>query len=440
MSVLETIPHEIAVDILSYLPSGDLATLSILSRRMHTISQPLLYKAPNLTCREEATSTPIHLLLRTLLDPGGKTLATYIRSLNVWWDYLDPCERCSMEDIYLGLTHECPKDLEFLVNVATPLGLHRHLQYQDVQLLLLLHLLPRLAVLHLVPGWQFSAFLKSHDMAHPTEALPLGLRLLREFKCTSNDPAITVSPATFLTILSLPCIEKIHVTMTDESYIDPKRAEAAAATSTVRNLIIIDVDQPKQSLECILKIPAALTHFTYSARRPNPKVNMEHVLQPLQHSLQSLWLEFVGVGMPIGSLRAWPVLNTLRCSLTALLGKGPQLNMPKLSDVLPVGLRELQILEDECWLAEETVVQVVDLLKQKQTAVPRLVTLAVKIYAANMTEERHHQATLSDACEAAGVALVDIHVLGGRPRRQWRCLLSDPPTSRHVICRCPGSK
>lgn len=433
MSVLEQLPLEVAADILSYLPLEDLVKISTLSHHMHTISQPLVYKAPILTCSEgETTPSPLQIFLRTLLSPGGETLATYIRSLHMKWqtwtrrDDDDDGNDNGNGDGDPEPTRESPNDLALLFAAATPLGLHQYLEVQEAQLVLLLHLLPRLHILHFTPVYGsdalFSEFMGDHL---PTDALPLGLRQLREFHCFSHNTDGGVSPETLLTILGLPCIQKIHVHIIDGSTIDIDTAEVAAATSTVTNLIFVEADQSQRSLECILKIPAALTHFGYSTKRQHPGFHMENALQPLRHSLQHLHLGFAGVALSIGSLRNWPALRTVRCSLTALLGKGLQNNLPRLADMLPVGLRELEILRDRHWSVAAEVNQEVDLLREKQSVVPGLVTLAVVISPSYMIRDAQHQDTLRRACQAAAVALVDIKSRGGNIRiRQIRDSIS----------------
>lgn len=73
-----------------------------------------------------------------------------------------------------------------------------------------------------------------------------------------------------------------------------------------------------------------------------------------------------------GSLREWTVLTTLRCGLTTLLGAGPRDGQLRLVDVLPVSIRDLQILHDRFWSKAECGGQVEELLRWKWEQVPVL--------------------------------------------------------------------
>lgn len=69
-------------------------------------------------------------------------------------------------------------------------------------------------------------------------------------------------------------------------------------------------------------------------------------------------------------------------------------------DVLPPSLRELMILQDSQWWLAEDRDQVIQMLAQKKSVVPRLEKLAI-----DMDWSRSERAVgeLTVACEAAGV-------------------------------------
>lgn len=140
-------------------------------------------------------------------------------------------------------------------------------------------------------------------------------------------------------------------------------------------------------------------------------------LEPLKKSLQVLHLDFGDVGLTTsdeeeefslpyneGSLKDWPVLRTLSCSLMPLLGKGQLDGSPRLADVLPVSLRELEILQDSHWWVSEEADQVVEMLGLKEGVVPHLEKVAVVM---EWGKSERVLERLVAACKAAGVSFVD---------------------------------
>lgn len=405
MAVNKQLAHEILTDILSYLPIPDLLSTSTVSLRMCTISQSLLYKAPTLINNVDwAMPSSLLLLLRILLSPGGEKLATYVRSLHVKWD------DCARPESRFQLSLDSPSAAALLVDAGTRLGLDQSLTSQMGQLVLLLHLLPRLTVLDIAPPGGadrvFSEFLQAHSGALSTETLPLGLRQLREFRFSSDCQMGSVSPRALLTILNLPCIRRVDIRI-DNSCFPFLAAEAAAATSTVTHLRLFAMSLQMPALGYILKIPTALTHFSYCTCTPDHDRYIMQALLPLQVSLQHLHIEWVGVQHPIGSLRSWPALRTVSCSLAALLGRDHNQDSPRLTDVLPASLRDLVIMRE--YYSDEKAVadQLVELVRQKKVIVPRLETLVVPLSDPQMWPDGYVIHTLRDSCEDAAVELVD---------------------------------
>ncbi|KAL0632797.1 hypothetical protein Q9L58_008313 [Maublancomyces gigas] len=129
---------------------------------------------------------------------------------------------------------------------------------------------------------------------------------------------------------------------------------AAAGTSSLTHLTIHSGSIAPQPLQYILSIPRALTHFVYQPTLEDIAFDLAPfgvALLPLQHSPTSLELDFRMINpwwlsqLPIttiGSLRDWPALRTVRCTLFLLLGRDSQV----LAGVLPAGIRELEILDD----------------------------------------------------------------------------------------------
>lgn len=87
-----------------------------------------------------------------------------------------------------------------------------------------------------------------------------------------------------------------------------------------------------------------------------------------------------------------------------LLGNRLGDGSPRLMDVLPPGLRELEILRDWKWEVADAVEHAVEMMAQKTWAVPCLEKVAVV-----MSGERSQGSIdeLTDACEAVGVSFVE---------------------------------
>lgn len=171
-------------------------------------------------------------------------------------------------------------------------------------------------------------------------------------------------------LLDLPSIRTITVSMVDdpmetESFVDAMAA--AAGTSLVTELNLQYRVTPITLLAGILKIPKALTSFSYSTEGPfweHDIVSFGQALVPLQHSLQRLDIDFTNtpcfncyrspfVTYPtdpypsIGSLRGWETLHTLQLSLVVLLAELRERPRPvSLANFLPLGLRSLVVYDD----------------------------------------------------------------------------------------------
>lgn len=405
MTVLECLPHEVLTEIFSHLPCADLATACRLSRHMHTVSQPLLYRAPSFATSHVTTPSNAQLLLQTLLSPGGDSLAHHARSLCVQWDGISSHAR-----------HPLPNLIEdsLIDDAGMKYGLDIPPASQGARVALLVLLLPRLRVLDMTAAHRdfFSNFMEARSS--PAYAQDILLHL-RKFRYSSDDRNVGLTPSALLTVLNLPCIRdvEVHIVYSCEF---PFTRFNAAATSTVTHLRFTKANLHPPFLEWALKIPIALTHFSYSEERGTMNFDLPafgRAIAPLRRTLEYLHLDLMEValgddgqtgGFPrtIGSLRDWPALRTVSCPLVALLGHGAKLyHPPCFAHLLPVNIVELEILKDNYWpLASD---QVLKLLKNK-SAVPALRMLVTAV--GNRLNLRS-QDVLCVPCKAAGVDLVD---------------------------------
>lgn len=389
MAVLQELPYETLIQILSGLSDADLAHLCCVSSRLRAVAEPLLYKAPFLSETSTiGTNRPsAEIFLQTLLSAGRESLASHVRSLVVH------------RTVSLSHSPEHSPNVEF--------------GPQSSQLVLLLHLLPSLHVLEIAPptfGSVFTNLMESYQ-GTPLGTLPVGLQSLREFHCSRHN-FHGMRAKTVLTLLRLPCIRSIHTSLDRHSGLITRAPSHAPVASTITDLRLSN-GIPNSSLYYLLKYLTSLTHFSYCASvldHFNIDSYMD-ALAPLRNTLEHLHLEFTsgrsysdttssGTTFSGKTLRTWPVLRTLSCALMPLLGKGLQRDSQRLAEVLPPSLRELEILMDHYWSYEESLLQAVDLVGEKETVVPKLECLAV-------VKRRHSEPRLEErltlACESAGV-------------------------------------
>lgn len=346
-----------------------------------------------------AISPSLKQFFETLLTPGHETLTSYVRSLHVEFEH----------------TAAEPTSISSRNSITNTTLLSNGLESQGFQLILLLGLLPGLQVLHLNAHTFFTR------LWHHTATLPCGLESLREFHCLPlpniNGTSDGLGPTTLLQFMKLPHIYRIDIPSVHRSYIPVNPLEAAAATSRVTHLRLSHALTSPSTLSSLLRVPIALTHFSFSAVSDS-NVNLPAIMGALVHirqSLRCLHLDFRDAALTSddegewwvpheeGSLRHWPVLRTLSCSLMPLLGKGQHDEAVHLVDVLPVSLRELEVLQDGHWRVSEEVDEVVEMLERKEYVVPQLEKLAV-VMVCGRNEGLVQR--LVAACERAQVSLV----------------------------------
>lgn len=418
MAVLDKLPSELLAEILSDLSNSDLLSTSLVSHRLHDLSMPLLYQAPVLRDAGPRTFRPsLKIFLWTILTPGREFLATHVRALTWNWDRTRSTRRCPSEDTILN-------------PIALRFGVRPDFDSEDVRLLLLIHLVPHLRVLTITPPVHYSIFMKLLGSYHtsPTDTLPLNLAAastvgplllsLREFRFPLMPRYRGISHRILMMILRLPSISHVDVHITDRDACLVATTKFVAASSSVRKLRLADTNRDFRYLPQLLMVPIALTHFSYSMLRPRPTFdhkNFYKAMRPLRFSVVNLHLDLrlrpedpyqrAWTGHDVSwSLQEWTVLRTLSCSLVVLLAR-PRKGVPvDLACLLPVSLRELEIREDVHWPYATVVEVVVELLEQKMAAVPVLERVAV-MPMAQVDPQALEQ--LSDACEAAGVSLID---------------------------------
>ncbi|KAL0639486.1 hypothetical protein Q9L58_001515 [Maublancomyces gigas] len=392
MTLLKLLPNELVDQILSDLPNPDLASACCVCRRLYHIALPLLYREPHLTTTDQQP-TSLELFLRTLLTPACEYFGSNVRCLTIEWTR----RRIRLDE------GEPP----FLAAARSRFALGDARPPELMQVILLLRLVPRLEALHLPIARMPLSLMSSINPVYQLETIP---PTLRDFTYQWNAATNWINAGNLLSLLGLPRIRSIVIPGWFESgYTAVDAGADAAGTSSLTHLMILSGSMGVQPLRNILSIPRALAHFVY--RPAGIAFNFSFAsfalaLHPLKHSLISLELDFrvanaqVPSHLPpttIGSLRDWPALRSLTCTLRMLLEKDSR----GLAWLLPAGIRELRILDDVEPPLQEAVNVVVELMAVKEV-VPALEM--VRVYEYHMKSKRLRK-RLKKACWAAGVGL-----------------------------------
>lgn len=401
MAALDDFPPETLRNIFSSLSQADIASASLVSRRWQAISEPILYQEPILK-QQYSTSFfgprphGLELLLRTFLAPGCGRLASHVREIYVRW-----CRSI------VDLTPARRSTLSIIAAAESRFGVPHSSVYgsPDSQVVLLMHLLPRLR--GLVLGFpderdSFDDFLDTIGPAHPP---PLAFQSLETF-CSDS---YGLRPGVVLALLQLPCLHTLEIQV--HGQFDGPFPADVHGTSCVTALSLWSGDISAALLDFLLSVPSALEKLAYHGPC---MVGFVDVLWQLRATLTDLHIGFGDTENPPASahsLRAWPVLRDVACPLELLVGcVGAPLGW-QLAERLPVCIQVLRIVNWECgsdedWSAEHAVQDLVQLVSGGMPMVPSLRSLMVDRDSWVCWVSQEVQGVLRAACEGAGVALM----------------------------------
>lgn len=397
----QDLPTEIWVEILRPLWPDELIAPCLVSRRLCSVAQPMLYRNPDLMADGSYPSS-LHLFLRTLLTAGREHLASHVHELSLCWD----CGALRSDD------PDGPGFSAALARVGLPDGVLTG----DVQVMLLLHLLPRLLVLDVVPpshGDRFREFLDNHHALRPADTLPIGLRSLRHFTSRFYAPSRTA----LLALLSLPNIHTIEVPLSFWRSFSREQLHTASTMSSSVKALSFDCGRISAApLTTLLGVPTALTHFRLTAS-PIPATfdfaPIALAIRQQRTTLTSLALDFLCRAPPprphttpgLGPLHDFAALTHLACPLLALLDD----SHAAFADVLPRGVRRLEVVFDDYTCVYDAVRAVMEMLPRKCRVAP---WLAVVVVQRGRELDRKTRERLVHAGEAVGVRVLE---------KQWRC-------------------
>lgn len=416
MARFTNLPNEVLCDVFSDLGQQDLADLCLVSRRLRSVAEPFLYRNVSLSTLPKT----VHVFRSFQRTSSSRpALLKCLKSLSLRWDLEPITPWYTPHEI---TTTPPPFDVWLFGAVVSLFGVRSELPFEAQYIMPLLLLVPRLEVLHLRPPGDLNIF----DINLPFADLPR-FEFLREVRCRWEQRH-TVSYATLMFLLMLPSMRTLEVRFAcpmgfPTSAVTPDTRDTCTGMSGVTNLQLSYGFMACETLEKLLRVPRALTHFSYN-HIPTSRLPLHAVGVVLERiagtTLQSLALTIkptiyprgwiTPIHFPIPSLRYWPVLWSVRSSLAVLLGStglNERRTNRHLIDVLPVVIREFEIELDGHWTATEIVAEVVEMLHLKGTGdFDQLTVLTIPV-------EVHEKARwLGAACDAVGVELV--------LTRQWK--------------------
>lgn len=382
-----TVPVEMLREIFSYLAFTDLASVSLVCHGWYAASLEPLY--------ETASLLPLSVMpfLRTILTPSLDILRTHVRMLAVTWESLPAV---SIDPAVLQIFHAAAQHR----GLTQPIGIS-----DDSLVELILHLLPRVQILHLSPPHSQNSYNDFFGTRPTSVHLPLTLLSVRHLSCTWISRRRGVGSDLLLTMLRLPNIDRLEVHLLDE--IDDPFPAAASATSAVSKLHISYSHITVTSLARILVVPHALQQLSFTTTRAVESINIDELydaLAPLQPTLEVLevyfqpgdvWVnqmslryppmvprfpypmgaDYLGEDVviplpPRESFHGWPMLRGLRCPMRLLLGDLHGTGGKQLWEVLPRSMCELEVCTDLSWEREQVVEEFIELLHRKMDVVP----------------------------------------------------------------------
>lgn len=413
MAQLTDIPNELLSSMFSCLTPADLACVCLVSQQLQIVAESILYREVCLSTLR--TTLPlIEIFLHAIVS--RPVLGNYVRVLTIQWhdDYPDFTPPASPKPLPVQL-----QSTDLFTSAISSLELDFHLHTRGDHITLLLQLLPRLEYLDLAPPGDLDVLdiNRYHHDSHPTI-----LRSLRHVQCYWADGYAAIKHSSLISLLTLPSMRTLDVRLNTDlrlPYLDGTHP-AAAGTSSVTDLRLSHGKITADSLSTILAVPAALsrlsyTHFPVDSNFDGPDLGRalsRSVSATLQH-LELSWGEDTdwGIGhladdyrmdFAIGSLRSWPLLESVKCPLTVLLGRGRgEEPVLCLAEVLPRVVREFEVVLDADWSVEEISEEVWRLVEAKRAGEVRSLRVVTVPRQAGKAVE-----WMKGECEAVGVQLV----------------------------------
>lgn len=416
MTFLNLIPTELLDDIVSYLDGPDLASISLVTRRLQLIAEPILYRVVHLTY-DGSTPSAFRLFCSSILNNPDR--ARHVQVLVLRWAEDGGIETCitGSDRLQFSYLDNQPVPQEPYTSTATGSesadlsktsswieyltaswrkwsggkckDLDNVLKCRDMNIstpvpdvLFLLYLLPSLQCLEIF-AHEFSLetvtnfILYQHSLL--PASLPMSLRSLRELRIESIDRCGLIGPFTILTMFQLPSLRKLNISHVDIEEPEPPYDHCEAGTSPITHLSIRPNNSSESLLAPIIAYPRALTHlelvYTIGNNSPLDGPLFGTILQPVRNTLEQLTIYLSNcpkirldetADYIIGSLHDWPVLRRVRCPLVVLLGTDWEYGTYILGEVLPKVIVEFVVEVDDFCGSWHVVDQVLGLMRRKK--------------------------------------------------------------------------
>lgn len=406
ITLLADFPTELLYGVISLLDPSDLARVCRLTHRLQSIAEPILYKDVSLNIVPTSVSG-IELFLYSILS--CPSLATVVRTLTLHWQ----------EELILEVPDPRPPSLHdaapLIASAASRVDLE--LDTPDDYIKLLLHVLPRLERLDLLPGNKLDIF--DRNRCH---GFPARLAHLQHVTCYSMTTNRAFLHGEYLSLLRAPSIHSLDIRLEHVVNVQPldHAISTVGAKPRVFGLALSLGYFTTEMVDELLKARRELSRFSYANLpliRGLDGAGIATILRTdVADSLRCLVLswgtgtdseirrleETLGPRFTVGSLRDRPVLVDIRCTLTVLLGTGPKKTTARLAALLPEVIFHFAIILDSFWSVAEIANQVVTMLEHKQEGeLERLAAITVPSQVNGRVEE-----LLRRACKRAGVRLV----------------------------------
>ena len=373
MTSIGNLPSEILHQIFAYDTSEEpsrpilsrFCSLSLVNRRFHHITSPLLYR--HIHCGFPGLC--IGFLLRTFISRPD--LGDFVHTASIGWGDSGSREIHELPSFgsgplkrqIIGVAERAGIPYHPLIHVITVFGK----EDEDVQVAILLYMLPKLEMLHLRPPEQFQlGFGFYRALTEPVQQLPAALKsinsiwwtlslsrpLVKDLFCSLVLPSLRHSKGEFL-VGEVPHLEELDL-------------DHLQQRSNVRSMELKSCNLQVGALSSLLAIPKGLCELKYSHKYLPPlspgafSEALRQTRETLRHLDLDAELSFIEEGSFGCKLDELSSLETLRVPLAVLRGIYPLDGFQPLASLLPACIRRLCLRIDYGYIDGEELWEILE--------------------------------------------------------------------------------